>query len=103
MTPTVTAPDPAVFPADVRAFAAERIVTGYLAPLHDLAKCCFHGANVSVLLDDDAEIPGLRWIVFKVAAGRWPDEPRRTGRRRWVEEFDRTTPPAVRECFVLGL
>ena len=43
MTPTVTAPDPAIFPEDVRRFAAERGVTQYLVPLYELAKRCFGG------------------------------------------------------------
>src|SRR5436305_3092 len=36
MTPTLTAPDPAIFPEDVRRFAAERGVTGCLTPLYEL-------------------------------------------------------------------
>jgi hypothetical protein len=103
MTPTLTAPDPTVFPADVLTFSADRGVTDHLVPLYDLAARCFPGADIAVLLEDDAEIPGLRWIVYEVAASQWPDAPRRAGRHRWVEEFGRATPPAVRECFVLGL
>jgi hypothetical protein len=103
MAPTLTTPDPVVFPEDVRRFAAERGVTDYLVPLYDLTKRCFDGADVTVLLEDDAEIPDLRWIVYEAATGQWEDAPRRSGRRRWVEEFGRTMPPAVRECFVLGL
>ena len=48
MTPTLTPPDPAIFPEDVRRFAAERGVTDYLVPLFELAKKCFDGAEVHV-------------------------------------------------------
>ncbi len=59
MTPTLTAPDPAIFPAAVLAFAAERGVTDYLTPLYDLAKHCFPGADVTVTFESDCEEPGL--------------------------------------------
>jgi hypothetical protein len=104
MTPTLTTPDPAIFPEAVRAFAAGRGVTEYLVPLYELAKRCFPGADVTVLLEDDAEIPDLRWIVYEVAVyASWDDEPRRAAHGRWIEELVRSLPPDARGSFVLGM
>ena len=104
MSPTLTAPDPAIFPADVLAFAAERGVTEYLVPLYELTRRCFPGAEVTITQENDYEIAGLGWIVFEVAVyGTWPDEPRRAAYRRWIDEMIRTTPPAARQPFTLGM
>jgi hypothetical protein len=103
MTPTQTILDPAIFPADVVAFAAERGVTDYLVPLYELAKQCFPGAEVTVRHESDGDLAGLAWIVFVVAAGHWPDGPRRAGRRRWTAEKLRALPPAACESFALGV
>src|SRR5947209_957528 len=103
MTPTVTAPDPAVFPEDVRRFAAERDVTQYLVPLYELAKRCFGGADVTVTFESDYEIPDLHWIVYQVAADHWEDQPRRAGQSRWRDEKLRTLPPSACGAFVLGV
>ena len=104
MSPTLTAPDPAIFPADVLAFAAERGVTEYLVPLYELTRRCFPAAEVAVKQENDYEIAGLGWIVFEVAAyGTWPDEARRAARRRWLDELIKTTPPDARQPFSLAL
>ena len=103
MTPTVTPPAPSVFPQDVLAFATARGVIEYLTPLLELARQCFPGSRVNVLLADDAETAGLRWVAFEVdATGRDADE-LFDGQQRWTEAFVRTCPPAVRESFVLGM
>jgi hypothetical protein len=101
MTPTLTAPDPAVFPADVLAFAAERGVTEYLAPLYQLAKQCFPGADVTVTFESDYEEPGLSWIVFQVAGGPWDEATRRAAYYRYIDEKVRTLPPPAREPFAM--
>jgi hypothetical protein len=103
MTRTLTAPDPAVFPADVRAFAAERGVTEYLGPLYELAKDCFEGAGVTVRQENDCEIPGLRWIVYEVPVGDWNLERVQTSYDRWTTEFHRACPGDARAAFVLGM
>jgi hypothetical protein len=104
VTPTATTLDPAVFPEDVRAFAAERGVTEYLVPLYELAKRCFPGAEMTVTQEYDCEIPDLGWIVYEVAVyGTWDDEPRLAAHRRWIEELVRTVPPDARGSFVLGM
>ena len=85
MTPTATTPDPAVFPEEVRRFAAARGVTEYLVPLYELTRRCFPGAAITVTQESDYEIPGLGWIVYNVAVyDTWDDAPRRrrpVGRR----------------------
>jgi hypothetical protein len=101
MTPPLTAPDPALFPADVLAFAAQRGVTDYLVPLYELAKRCFGGADVTVTFESDYEVPDLSWIVYHVAADRWGEEPRQAARSRWRDEKLRTLPPSASGLFVL--
>jgi hypothetical protein len=104
VTPTQTALDPAVFPPEVLAFAAERGVTDCLQPLLDLTRECFPGIEISMKQENDYEIPGLGWIVFEVPVyATWADEPRRAARYRWTEELVRRFPPAAREPFVLGM
>jgi hypothetical protein len=99
VTPTATAPDPAVFPDDVRRFAAERGVTEYLVPLYELAKRYFPGADVTVTFESDYEIPDLHWIVYEVTGGDVPDE--RDTYYRCIDEQVRMLPPAAREPFAM--
>lgn len=102
MTPTLTAPDPAVFPADVLAFAAERGVTDYLVPVYELAKHCFDGVDVTVSQAFDYEIADLGWIVFTPAVGDW-DYPRyQAAQNRWVAGFMRLCPSDDSIHFILG-
>src|SRR4051794_35429728 len=102
MSPTLTAPDPAVFPEDVRRFAAERGVTRYLEPLYELTKRSFDGAETRVLHERDPEIAGLQWIVYEVAAGDWDLDRYRAAHDRWLAGFHQTCPAADRGAFVLG-
>lgn len=102
MTPTLTAPDPAIFSDDVRRFAAERGVTDYLVPLYELAKQCFDGAEVTVVQEDDYEEPGLRWIVYEVATGTWDTERYMSAYKHWLTAFHETCPGDARGSFVLG-
>jgi hypothetical protein len=103
MTPTLTAPDPAVFPADVLAFAAERGVTDYLVPLYELTKQCFPGAALTVCQENDYEIAGLGWVVYEVAVyDSWDDEPRRAAHRRWIISFIEICPSDLSINFTLG-
>src|SRR4051794_32668473 len=101
MTPTLTAPDPAIFPEDVQAFAAERGVTEYLVSLYDLAKRCFNGTNVTVTVENDYEIPDLSWVVYHVTAGPGDDEARQAGRTQWRDEKLRSLPLDASGFFVL--
>jgi hypothetical protein len=102
MTPTMTAPDPAVFPADVVAFAAERGVTDYLVPLYDLARRCFPGADVAVEFESDYEIAGLSWVVYAVTVSHWELERIQSAYRNWLAEFSDACPPDASAAFVLG-
>src|SRR5438093_13639570 len=103
MTPALTAPDPAVFPDDVRAFAAERGVTHYLVPLFELTRRCFPGVEIVVTQDNDYEIAGLGWIIYEVAVGDWDLDRYRAAQDRWIDEFLRSVPPADRAPFILGM
>ena len=102
MPPTLTAADPAVFPDDVRRFAAERGVTEYLVPLYELAKQCFDGAEVTVLQEDDYEEPDLRWVVYAVATDDWDTERYMAAYKRRLTAFHETCPGDARGSFVLG-
>lgn len=102
MPPTVTALDPAVFPAEVQAFAAERGVTDYLVPLYELAERCFPGATITVAAEADGDEPGLGWVCYEVGAAGWDARRYREAKDRWHAEYLRM-PPAVRQAFVLGV
>src|SRR5947208_14403400 len=101
MTPTVTAPDPAIFPEEVRRFAAARGVTEYLVPLYELAKRYFPGAEVTITFESDYEIPDLHWIVYIVAPGPGSDALSRETYYRCIDEQNRMLPPAAREPFAM--
>jgi hypothetical protein len=103
MTPPLTAPDPAVFPADVLAFAAERGVTDYLVPLYELAKHSFGGAAVAVRLEEDAEVANYRWITYEVDTAGRTAEQLFDDHRRYTEALVALCPPPVSECFALGM
>src|SRR5207237_750442 len=103
MTPTLTVPDPAVFPEDVRRFAAERGVTGYLAPLYELTRQCFPGVEIAVRHDIDYEEADLAWIIFEVGVRDWDLDRYRAAKDRWISEFLRSVPPADRAPFILGM
>jgi hypothetical protein len=103
MTPTLTAPDPAIFPADVLAFAAERGVTDYLVPIYELTRRCFPGVEIAVTQQNDYEIADLGWIVFETAVGDWDFDRYRAAKGRWIAELVRSIPPAARQPFVLGM
>jgi len=102
MTPTLSAPDPAIFPEDVRRFAAERGVTQYLVPLYELAKRCFDGAEVTVAFQSDYEISDLHWVVYEVAVRDWDLQRIQSAYRRWLNEFTRACPPDVSGAFALS-
>jgi hypothetical protein len=102
MTPTLTAPDPAIFPADVLAFAAERGVTDYLVPLYELVKRCFPGAAVTVTQAYDYEIASLGWIVFTPALNEWDSEQYRAAKERWYAGFRELCPGDESINFVMG-
>jgi hypothetical protein len=104
MTPTAAVLDPAIFPDDVRQFAAERGVSDYLAPLYDLTRQCFPDASITLTQENDYEIPDLGWIVYNVAVyDTWDEARRRAARYRWIEELVRTVPPDARRSFVVGM
>jgi hypothetical protein len=103
MTPTLTTPDPAVFPADVCAFAAARGVTDYLVPLYELTRQCFPGVEIAVTQQNDYEIADLGWIVYEVGVRDWDLDRYRAAQDRWISAFLRGVPPAQREPFILGM
>lgn len=103
MTMTLTAPDPVVFPEDVRRFAAERSVTDYLVPLYELASQCFDGADVAVQLELDHEVAGLGWIVYVVASPDWDRERSWAAKNVWRKTVVATLPPDARQPFGLDV
>src|SRR5262245_12276001 len=50
-------------PPEVRAFAVEKKVDGYLPAVLDAARRAFPQAEVKLALEEDLEIEGLRYIV----------------------------------------
>jgi hypothetical protein len=103
MPPTLTPPDPAVFPEDVRRFAAARGVTEYLVPLYELAKRCFDGADVTVTQENDCEVADLGWIVFAPATSDWDLDRYRSAKARWYAGFVELCPSDDSINFVLRI
>lgn len=103
MTPTLPALDPAIFPADVLAFAAERGVTDYLMPLYELATDCFPGIDAAVHLERDYEISDLGWIVYRMSASNWLHDRSWAAKERWDNTVHATLPKDVRGLFGLDV
>jgi hypothetical protein len=103
MTPTATALDPAVFPADVQAFAAERGVTDYLLPNLELVKQCFPEGTVTTAYEEDGEEPDLSWIIFQVAGAPDDADARHAAYFHYLGEMVRTLPPDARGAFAMRL
>jgi hypothetical protein len=103
MMPTLTASDPAIFPADVLAFAAEHGITDYLVPLYELARRCFDGVAVTARVEHDNEIPGMSWIVYEVPVATWESESYRAAHDRWLTAFGEQCPSELSINFVLGI
>jgi hypothetical protein len=102
MSSTLTAPDPAIFPEAVRHFAAERGVTGYLAPLYELTRQCFPGVEIAVTHQIDYEEADLAWIVYEVGVRDWGVHRYQAAQNRWIGEFLKSVPPADRAPLILG-
>jgi hypothetical protein len=99
MSLTLTAPDPAIFPANVLAFAAERGLAQYLVPVYELTKRHFPGADITVRLELDYEIAGLGWIVYVAEARDRDDERSRAAKDAWRKVLIGTLPPDARQPF----
>ena len=81
---------PAVFPAEVLAFAVASGVEDYLQPLWEAAHRIFPTARfIKVQIDDDPEIRDDRHILYNVHVPGLPLEQSRSARNRWIEELFR--------------
>jgi hypothetical protein len=103
MSATVTAlPLPAV-PPEVTSFAAEAGVGEYLMPVVEMTRRLFPTAPLTVLIEDDPEIPGDRHIVLEVDVSQVYEDKLFDLDQRWFTEvFDHC--PSTHVCvFRLGL
>lgn len=67
MPPATTAPEVGLA-ADVIAFAAEQGVSDYLIPVVEMTRRAFPTATIKTLVEEDAEIADMRYIVMEVDA-----------------------------------
>jgi hypothetical protein len=103
MSATVTTlPLPAV-PKEVSAFAAEAGVSPYLTPVLEMTRRLFPTAPLTVLIEEDPEIPNDRHIVLEVDVSRVDEDKLFDLDQRWFKEvFDHC--PSTHVCvFRLGL
>ena len=96
-----TLPGP-VIPPEVRAFATEKGVNGYLGAVIDLARQAFPSAVLSVSLGHDAEDETHRYIAVDVEAGDRTVEELLAGKRVWSGGLGRVCPSSQGVYFVLG-
>ena len=96
------APPPAV-PAEVTAFAAEHGVADYVTPLLELTRSLFPTARIQMLVEEDAEIPELRYIEFRVDFGGMTVEEIVETRHRWSVGLFERCPATHARYFCLGV
>jgi hypothetical protein len=96
-----TLPGPVV-PSEVRAFAAEKGIHGYLGAVIDLAQQAFPSTGVTVSLGHDAEDETHRYIALDVEAGACAADELLAGQRVWSGGLGRVCPPSQGVYFVLG-
>lgn len=96
-----TLPGPVVSP-EVRNFAAEKGVNGYLGAVIDLARQAFPLSELSVSLGQDAEDEAHQFIALDIEAGDRTAEELLAGQRLWSSGIGRLCPPRLAVYFVLG-
>ncbi len=92
------------WPADVMAFALQHQLTAYLEPLLEATRCLFPTASrLQVVLDEDAEVPDEKQIVFEVRVSV-KDVPHFVRAvHLWNDELLRLCPPSLANNFGLTL
>lgn len=92
------------FSPEVLAHAAEVGVAAYLEPVLEMTRRLFPAARrVGVLVEDDPEIAGVRFLVIEVdVAGLDPNQAA-GAQRQWTQELFRCCPSTHVNYFCLGL
>jgi hypothetical protein len=91
MVPTKNEPLGEV-PAEVRAFAEEQGVTGFLPAVLTLTRRIFPGAPLRVLVDDDPEIANDRHIVLEVEVAGLDVQQMFEAQRQWTADIFKHCP-----------
>jgi hypothetical protein len=102
MPPNAPAAPPPAVPVDVDAFAAEHGVTEYVIPLLDMTRGAFPGAPVTLLVEQDADLPEIQWIVLLMDVAGWDADRLFAAHDQWVQGLMRLCPAAHRRFFTLG-
>ncbi len=103
MSPNAPAAPPPVIPADVAAFAAENGVTDNVVPLLELTRSLFPAAPIEPLVEEDAEVPDVQWIVMQTDVAGWDADRLFAARQQWTEGLVRLCPAPLLHFFTLGL
>ncbi len=102
MSSNAPAAAPPAVPADVAAFAAENGVTDYVGPLLELTRSLFPTARIQPLVEEDAEIPELRYIEFRVDFGGMTAEEIVETRHQWSVRLFERCPATHARYFGMG-
>ena len=89
-------------PLDVRDFAADKQIDGYLSSVIDLAQHAFPASDLCVSLAQDAEDETHRYIALDVMAASRSTDELLAGQRIWSSEVTRVCPSRYAVYFVLG-
>src|SRR5688572_18929160 len=92
------------WPADVLEYAARNQVDGYLDPFLEATRHLFPTArSVRVSLEEDAELSGVRWIVFEVEVAVADVADYVAAKKSWNQELARFCPAPNAHHFCLDL
>jgi hypothetical protein len=98
-----TAPAASVVPADVAAFAAEHGGAEFIHPLLEMTHHLFPAVPLTLRLEDDMEIPDLRWIVFDIDVVGLEVDQLVAGQQQWSRALFQHCPATHAHLFVLGM
>ena len=94
---------PPTVPAEVLAFAEENGVSEYVLPVLEAARRAFPDAPMEVRVDEDAELPEVRFIVIDADVTGYDADQIFAADEKWVDGLMRCCPSVHRHFFVLGL
>ena len=96
-------PIPPALPLEVHSFAAEQAVAAYLPSVLEMTRRIFADAQLSVVVEDDPEIPHDRHIVLIVKAKGLDVAQALAARWEWHRELFACCPAPLVCVFRLGL
>ena len=93
---------PAITP-EVAAFAAEAGVSEYLIPVVEMTRRRFPTAPLTVLVEDDPEIPNERYLVIEADVTGWEEDALFAAQQGWTTDLFAHCPATHVHFFRLGM